>query len=114
MNNIIYIFIFACLITRFAISIFAKTININYLPFMSIFTSIISFGFLRGFIFNTPKIGFFGNKVWWQNYRIIHSFNFGLFSLFAFCKNPNSWIILFIDACLGFIFFINKYYLIKN
>ena len=111
MNKIIYIFLFACFTSRIAISIFAKIINVNYLPIMAIFTSIISLSFLRGFILNSPKTGFFGSKAWWQNYRILHSFNFGLFSLLAFYKNPNSWIVLFIDAWLGLIFFINKYFL---
>ena len=111
MNKIIYIFLFACFTFRIAISIFAKIININYLPIIAIFTSIISLSFLRGFILNSPKTGFFDNKVWWQNYRIVHSFNFGLFSFLAFCKNPNSWIVLFIDAWLGVAFFINKYFL---
>ena len=109
-NKIIYLFFFGCLVTRISISFIAKMININYLPMIAIFTSIISLSFLRGFILNSPKTGFFGSKVWWQNYRILHSFNFGLFSIFAFCKNPNSWIILFIDALFGLIFFINKYF----
>tara|TARA_Y100000816_G_scaffold181971_1_gene131745 strand:+ start:6759 stop:7094 length:336 start_codon:yes stop_codon:yes gene_type:complete len=111
MNKILYIFLFGCFVSRILIAIVAKIINVNYLPIMAIFTSIISLSFLRGFILNSPKTGFFGSKVWWQNYRIIHSFNFGLFSLLAFCKNPNSWIVLFIDAWLGLIFFINKYFL---
>ena len=111
MNKIIYIFLFGCFVSRILIAILAKIINVNYLPIMVIFTSIISLSFLRGFILNSPKTGFFGSKVWWQNYRIFHSFNFGLFSLLAFCKNPNSWIVLFIDAWFGLIFFINKYFL---
>jgi hypothetical protein len=111
MNKIIYIFLFGCFASRILIAILAKIINVNYLPIMAIFTSIISLSFLRGFILNSPKTGFFGSKVWWQNYRILHSFNFGLFSLLAFCKNPNSWIVLFIDAWFGLIFFINKYFL---
>ena len=111
MNKIIYIFLFTCFISRILISIIAKIINVNYLPIMAIFTSLIAISFLRGFILNYPKIGFFGGEVWWQNYRIIHSFNFGLFSLLAFCKNPNSWIVLFIDAWLGLIFFIKKYFI---
>tara|TARA_B100001093_G_scaffold237656_1_gene227679 strand:- start:2220 stop:2555 length:336 start_codon:yes stop_codon:yes gene_type:complete len=111
MNKIIYIFLFGCFVSRVFLAIIARFINVKYLPIMAIFTSIISFGFLRGFILNFPKTGFFGSKVWWQNYRILHSFNFGLFSFLAFYKNPNSWIILFIDAWLGLIFFINKYFL---
>ena len=111
MNKIIYLFFFGCLVARISIAIIAKIINIKYLPILAIFSSIISLSFLRGFILNYPKTGFFGSKVWWQNYRIIHSFDFGLFSIFAFYKNPNSWIILFIDALLGLIFFINKYFI---
>lgn len=110
MDNIIYIFLFACIGTRIAISMIARNIPANYLPIMALFTSIISIGFLRGYLLNTPKIGAFGNKVWWQNYRIIHSFNFGLFSILAVNKNTKAWIILFIDACLGLLFFINKYF----
>lgn len=111
MNKNIYILIFICLLTRFSIAIIAKTITTNYLPYMAIITSIISLGFLRGYLLNSPKIGFFGNKVWWQDYRILHSFNYALFSLLAFSKNNNSWIVLFIDASLGLLFFINKYFL---
>jgi hypothetical protein len=110
MDNIIYIFLFVCIGTRIAISMLAKYIDTNYLPYMAIFTTMISLGFLRGFLLNSPKVGRFGNKVWWQNYRIIHSINFGIFSVLAFNKNPGAWIILFADAMLGLIFFIKKYF----
>tara|TARA_B110000444_G_scaffold110151_1_gene104048 strand:- start:6005 stop:6340 length:336 start_codon:yes stop_codon:yes gene_type:complete len=109
MVNIIYIFLFGCIGSRIAISMIAKYIDINHLPFMAIFTSMISLGFLRGFILNSPKIGRFGNVVWWQNYRIVHSINFGIFSILAVNKNPHAWIILFADAMLGLMFFTKKY-----
>ena len=111
MDNIIYIFFFGCIGTRIAISMLAKYIDINYLPYMAILTTIISLWLLRGFITNSPKVGFFHNRVWWQNYRIIHSINFGIFSILAFHKDPDAWTILFADAMLGIIFFINKYFL---
>jgi len=110
MDNIIYIFLFGCIGTRIAISMLAKYIDINYLPYMAILTTIFSLGFLRGFITNSPKVGFFGNPAWWENYRIIHSINFGIFSVLAINKNPDAWIILFVDAMLGLIFFIKKYF----
>lgn len=59
-----------------AISMLAKYINPNYLPYIAFLTTTIAVGFLRGFIQNSPKDGFFGNPVWWQNYRIIHSISF--------------------------------------
>jgi hypothetical protein len=110
MDNIIYIFLFGCIGIRLAISMLAKYIDHDYLPYMAIFTTMISLGFLRGFILNSPKVGFFGNPVWWQNYRIIHSINFGIFSFLAVNKNSNAWIILFADAMLGLMFFLQKYF----
>jgi hypothetical protein len=110
MDYIIYIFLFVCMGTRLAISMIAKYIDHNYLPYMAIFTTMISLGFLRVFILNSPKIGFFGNPIWWQNYRIIHSINFGIFSFLAVNKNSNAWIILFADAMLGLMFFLQKYF----
>lgn len=111
MNKIIYIFLFGCFIARIGIAIIAKTIPLNYLPYMAIITSIISISFLKRYLLNTPKTGFFGSKVWWQDYRIIHSFNYAVFSILAFRKNIHSWIILFIDALLGLLFFTIKYFL---
>lgn len=110
MDDIIYIFLFGCIGARIAISMIAKYIDPNYLPYMAFFTTTIALGFLRGFIQNSPKVGFFGNPVWWQNYRIIHSINFAIFSFLAINKNPDAWIILFVDAILGLIFFIKKYF----
>ncbi len=109
-NKILTYFIFGCFLSRIILALIAKFINIKYLPYMSLFTLIIGLSFIYTSILN-KKIGFFGSKVWWNNYRLIHSFNYILFSLVAYYKNINSWIILLVDAFLGLIFFVNKYYL---
>jgi len=49
--------------------------------------------------------------VWWNNYRLIHSFSYALFSIQALLQYKNAWIILLVDALLGLLFFINKYFL---
>lgn len=109
-NKILLYFIFGCLLSRIILVLIAKYINNKYLPYMSLFTLIIGVGFIYTSIIN-KKIGFFGSKIWWNNYRLIHSFNYILFSLAAYYKNRNSWIILLVDVLLGGLFFINKYYL---
>ena len=104
-------FLFICFTSRLLLAYFAKIIDQDYLPYFGIVTLIISFMFLKNFIYNEPKIGFFGSNVWWKNYRLIHSINYFLFTIGSIYKNKNSWIILFFDAILGLLFFINNYYL---
>ena len=108
-NKILLYFIFGCLLSRIILVLIAKYINNKYLPYMSLFTLIIGVGFIYTSIIN-KKIGFFGSKIWWNNYRLIHSFNYALFSIQAFLLYNKAWIILFIDAILGLIFFINNYF----
>tara|TARA_B110000444_G_scaffold22617_1_gene18744 strand:- start:3578 stop:3913 length:336 start_codon:yes stop_codon:yes gene_type:complete len=109
MEQYFFTYIAICIIARIVIAIIAKIIDVKYLPVMAIVTSFISIVFFKNFVVNAPKTGFFGNTVWWQNYRIIHFFNYGLFSLLAFTKNSNSWMVLLFDIFLGIIFFIKKY-----
>lgn len=112
MNKVILYFLFLCFPSRLLLALIAKIIKPKYLPIMAILTSFISIGFLINFINHKKKSkGFFGSKVWWNNYRLVHSFNFGLFSIQALLKYNKSWIILLIDALLGLIFFTNKYFI---
>ena len=37
----------------------------------------------------------FGQKIWWNHMRPIHSFMFALFAYLAISKNKNSYIVLF-------------------
>jgi len=111
MDKKILYFIFLCFPIRLLLSILAKTIKPKYLPIMGIFTTIISIGFFINFIkYKKQDKGFFGSYIWWNNYRLIHSFNYALFSIQAFLLYNKAWIILFIDAILGLIFFINNYF----
>jgi hypothetical protein len=112
MDNKILYFIFLCFPARLLLSMLAKIIQSKYLPIMAIFTSFISISFFINFIkYKKDEKGFFGSYVWWNNYRLIHSFNYAIFSIQAFLKNNKAWMILFIDAILGLIFFINKYFI---
>lgn len=111
MDKIILFFIFLCFPSRLLLSLLAKKINPTYLPIMGLFTIFISINFLINFINNKNyDKGFFGNYVWWNNYRIIHALTYAIFSILAILKFNNAWIILFIDAILGLLFFLNKYY----
>lgn len=112
MDKTIYYFIFFCLPARLLLALLAKKIESKYLPIMGLITIFISISFFINFIKNKKgDKGFFGNYVWWNNYRLIHSFSYAIFSIQALLKYNNAWIILCVDALLGLIFFINKYFL---
>ena len=111
MDKTIYYFIFFCFPARLLLALLAKKIESKYLPIMGLFTIFISISFFINFIKNKESDkGFFGNYVWWNNYRLIHSFMFALFSIQALLIYKNAWIVLFIDALLGLIFFTFKYF----
>ena len=111
MNKKILNFLFLCIPSRLLLALIAKVIDPVYLPFMAILTIFISIGFFINFIkYKKNSKGFFGGKVWWNNYRLVHSFCYALFSVLASLKYNKSWIVLLIDALLGFIFFVNKYF----
>lgn len=109
-NKIINLFIFGCFPVRLFIAFLAYRVtklNISLLPIMGIFGLIIGLGFFYNII-NKRERGAFNQKVWWQNYRFIHSLLFLLFGVLALQKNENAYKLLFIDVILGLIFFTNK------
>tara|TARA_Y100000591_G_C21316785_1_gene443587 strand:- start:200 stop:550 length:351 start_codon:yes stop_codon:yes gene_type:complete len=112
MNKKILYFIFLCFPARLLLATIAKILKPKYLPIMSIFTIFISISFLINFIkYKKDDKGFFGSYVWWNNYRLIHSFTYAIFSIQALMNYNKAWIVLLIDAILGLIFFINKYFI---
>lgn len=97
------LFLFGCILVRLLLVYIAKNINIHYLPIMGIFSLIISIGFIIIFIFGLRKTGneTFGDKIWWNNLRPVHSILYGTFAYLAITKNKNSWIILLLDVIIG-------------
>lgn len=108
------LFLFVCFPARLLLAFLAYKINLYYLPFLSIISFVIGVQFIRHYIKNEPKIGFFGSNVWWENYRLIHGINYLLFSLAAILKNKNAWFFLLLDAIFGLIFFMYEKYLVNK
>jgi hypothetical protein len=101
--------ILICVLVRFLMSYIVYMLNKKTLIYISIPAFIISFGFLRNYLnYKEDEIGFNGGKVWWNDYRLIHSITYGLFGLMVLKEYKYSWMILFADAMLGLIFFIPK------
>jgi hypothetical protein len=104
----ILIFLFACIGVRCALVFIAKNINIEYLPYMGYLALLPAFGFLYIYMNNLRKTGpeVFGDVIWWNLLRPIHSLLYFAFAYNAIYKNSNSWIYLLIDVLIGFNSFV--------
>ena len=56
----------------------------------------------------------FGEKIWWNSLRPIHSFLYFAFAYNAILKKKNSWYFLGVDVVIGFIAFMVHHYRVGN
>ena len=113
MKDTTFLFLFVCFPVRVLLAYFAKYLRGYYLLVFSLLTFVIGIQFIRHYINNSPKVGFFGSNVWWENYRLVHGLNYLMFSVAALYKNKNAWLFLLFDAFLALLFFIYENYYVK-
>jgi hypothetical protein len=117
----IILFFFVCMVVRIGLILLAKYLNTKYLPYMGLVTLIMGLGFTYIYLFghfkSNPNVGGFGGSVWWNNLRIVHGLLYISFSVIALLtlnkkfKDNKAWVILAVDILIGFISFVNKYFL---
>ena len=103
----------ACLTVRLSFALVAKYIPIQYLPILGYLAFLPFIGFLYQYK-NSKKTGVFGQKLWWNNHRLFHSFMCLLFAIFAILQNKNSYIILVTDTFLGLCFYLRHHYFLPK
>ena len=105
-------FLLLCIPVRIAYVFAAKNINVNYLPYLGYLGMLPALGFFHIFVFGKRKSGgeTFGQTIWWNNLRPIHSVLYFIFGYLAINKNKNAYIPLLIDVMLGFFSFIVYHY----
>ena len=106
------VFLLLCIPSRIIIALIAKYIDPKYLPYLGYLSIIPAIGFAYIFIFGKRKTGAetFGQKIWWNYLRPVHSFMFALFAYLAINKNKNSHIVLFTDTFIGLVSFLYYHY----
>jgi len=112
-QNILLIFLFGCIGIRVLFVIIAKYINIKYLKYLGYVALLPAIGFMYLYIsgIRNTVLGGFGQKIWWNNLRPIHSILYFLFAYNAIMGNSYSWIFLLIDVLIGLISFLIYHYL---
>jgi hypothetical protein len=109
------LFIFGCIITRLTFVYLSKKYR-YYLPFFGLLALLAIMGWINILFFNKRDTGpeVFGDKIWWNNIRPVHTVLFLIFAILALQKNKNAWIFLLIDTIIGLSAFLIYHYNADN
>ena len=115
MNNIqkrFLLFLIGCIGLRSLFVLIAKNIYMKYLKYLGYLALLPAIGFAYIYLTGSRKTGeeVFGEKIWWNDLRPLHSLLYFLFSYNAIIGNKNSWIYLLIDVIIGLFSFLVFHY----
>ena len=106
------LFLIGCIGIRSLFVIIANYINTKYLKYLGYLALVPAIGFIYIYLTGSRKTGaeVFGEKIWWNNLRPIHSILYFLFAYNAIIGNNKAWEYLLIDVLLGLTSFIYFHY----
>ena len=115
MNNLqkrFLLFLIGCIGIRSLFVIIAKYTNMKYLKYLGYLALVPAIGFIYIYLTGSRKTGpeVFGEKIWWNNLRPIHSILYLLFAYNAIIGNKQAWIYLLVDVLIGLISFLIHHY----
>ena len=97
-------FLLGCIVVRVCFVIVAANISTQHLKYLGYLALIPAFGFMYIFLTGSRTTGpeTFGEKIWWNNLRPVHSIVYVLFAIGAIRGNRSAWIFLALDVLIGF------------
>ena len=106
MNDILMracLFLIGCMGTRFGLAYLAKSIRLEYLPYMGIPALAIAISFATIYIMGWRQTGpeVRGDRIWWNALRPVHAALWFTFAILALAKRRDAWIVLLVDTLLG-------------
>jgi hypothetical protein len=106
------LFLIGCIGMRSIFVIVAKNSNAEYLKYMGYLALIPAIGFIYIYLTGSRKTGgeTFGEKIWWNDLRPIHSLVYFLFAYNAIIGNKNAWLYLLFDVVFGLTSFLIFHY----
>jgi len=110
------LFLFGCIGTRSLLVYIAKNLSKQYLFYLGWLTLIPATGFMYIFLTGTRQTGaeVFGDKIWWNDLRPVHSLIYFAFSYNAIMGNMNAWVYLLVDVIIGLISFLSYHYMVGD
>ena len=102
------LFLIGCIGTRTLFVYVAKNAGSKYLPLLGYLALLPAIGFIYIYLTGSRKTGgeVFGEKIWWNDLRPIHSLLYFLFAYNAIIGNNKAWIYLLVDVIFGLISFL--------
>ena len=106
------LFLVGCIGVRSLFVIIAKYSNKKYLKYLGYLAIMPAIGFMYIYLtgIRNTGLGAFGEKIWWNNLRPVHSILYFLFAYNAIIGNKQSWIYLLVDVLIGLISFLIYHY----
>ena len=106
------LFLIGCIGTRTLFVYLAKNATTQNLLYMGYLALLPAIGFLYIYITGARKTGgeVFGEKIWWNNLRPLHSTLYFIFAYNAINGNPMAWIYLLIDVIIGLTSFLSYHF----
>jgi hypothetical protein len=106
------LFLIGCIGMRSIFVIVAKNSNAEYLKYMGYLALLPAIGFIYIYLTGSRKTGgeTFGEKIWWNDLRPIHSLVYFLFAYNAIIGNKNAWLYLLFDVVFGLTSFLIFHY----
>ena len=106
------LFLFGCIGMRTLFVYIAKNASKQYLAYLGYLALLPAFGFLWIFFTGSRKTGVevFGEKIWWNNLRPVHSLLYFAFAYNAIGGNQIAWIYLLMDVMMGLFFFLGFHF----
>ena len=98
--------------TRSLFVIIAKKLDTEYLKYMGYLALLPAIGFIYIYLTGSRQTGgeTFGDKIWWNNLRPIHSLVYFVFAYNAIIGNKNAWLYLLFDVVFGLTSFLIFHY----
>ena len=102
------LFLIGCIGTRAIFVLIAKNIGIKYLPYLGYIALAPAIGLMYIYLTGSRQTGaeVFGEKIWWNDLRPLHSLLYFLFAYNAIIANANAWTYLLADVLIGLISFL--------
>jgi hypothetical protein len=104
----VLLFLFGCIGTRALFVYIAMIANVVWLKYLGYLALLPAIGFIYIYLTDARQTGpeVFGDKIWWNMLRPIHSLFYFLFAYNAINGNTNAWIYLLIDVVFGLASFL--------
>lgn len=103
----------ACILVRLGFALVAKFVPNDYLPYLGYLALLPAVGFVYQYNYS-KQTGVFGQKLWWNSFRLFHASMYLLFGILAISKNENAYLVLLADAFAGVCIYIRHHYLVAN